>query len=517
VSTFARLYSEAVDDLTFVLFVVLAVTTFLVRTYAADERRRLRGSFVLFGLHVVLLPVLAWLRADPASGWYQNARLTAAIFAVLAAAGVFGSLVFGLVLPRLGLRAPRILRDVFAGAAAIVSVIVVANRLGFPISGLVTTSAVLTAAIGLSLQDTLGNVMGGLALQMDNSLEVGDWVRLADGTRGRVAEIRWRYTAIETRNWETVIVPNGVLMKGQVVVEGRRAGHAAQHRRWVWFNVDFRYQPSDVIDAVNGALQAAPIERVAAQPQPHCLLMDLHESYGRYAVRYWLSDLAVDDPTDSVVRTRIYFALKRASIPLSMPAHAVFLTEENVERKTEKQRAEHERRLDAVSEVDLFDGLDDATRQKLAGRLRYAPFTRGEAMTRQGAEGHWLYMIAEGEASVRVANEGVEREVARLAAGTFFGEMSLMTGARRSATVVALSDVECYRLDKAAFQDVLEARPELAEAISATLASRRAGLVAAQEGLDCEARDRSVAEEKKAILRKIRDFFGLADENRAIA
>jgi small-conductance mechanosensitive channel/CRP-like cAMP-binding protein len=409
--------------------------------------------------------------------------------------------------------APRILRDVVAAVAAVISLIAVANRLGFPLSGVITTSAVLTAVIGFSLQDTLGNIMGGLALQMDNSIEVGDWVKVGD-LRGRVAEIRWRYTAIETRNWETVIVPNGVLMKGQVIIEGRRSGQPVQARRWVYFNVDFRYQPSDVIAAVNEALQAAPIERVAVQPLPHCILMDLSESWGRYAVRYWLSDLAVDDPTDSVVRTRIYFALKRASIPLSMPAHAVFMTEENVERKQEKTRVDHERRLKALAAVDLFDSLDAETRARLADMLRYAPFCRGEAMTRQGAEGHWLYMVIEGEAAVRVAAEGVEKEIARLGPGKFFGEMSLMTGARRTATVVALDDVECYRLDKTAFQKIIHDRPELADAISAVLASRKAGLMAAQEGLDHDARERRLLEEKRAILHKIRDFFGLADAHR---
>ena len=512
----ARLLDEAVDDLSFALLAALIVMSILTQLVARDERRRLRGIYVLTALHFVLLPVLGWLRAEPGSGWYNDVRLVGAVFYVLAASGMFGSVVFGALLPRIGVNAPRILRDVIAAAVGVIAIIAVANRLGFPLSGVITTSAVLTAVIGFSLQDTLGNVMGGLALQMDNSIEVGDWVKLGDGTRGRVSEIRWRYTAIETRNWETVIVPNSMLMKGQVMVEGRRANQPTQHRRWIYFNVDFRFQPTDVIGAVDEALQAAPIERVAMKPQPNCILMDLQESFGHYAVRYWLSDLAVDDPTDSVVRTRIYFALKRAGIPLSIPAHAIFLTEENVERKAEKTRVDRERRLKAIAEVDLFDVLDDATRAKLADRLRYAPFTRGEAMTRQGAEGHWLYMIITGDASVRVATEGAEKEIARLRPGNFFGEMSLMTGARRTATVVAMSDVECYRLDKTGFQDVLRERPELAEAISAILASRKAGLNAAQEDLDQEARERRLADDKRAILHKIRDFFGL-DGGRHVA
>jgi small-conductance mechanosensitive channel/CRP-like cAMP-binding protein len=514
VSFWSRLLAEGSDDLSFVLVASLVITVLVVRTLALEERGRLRGAVVLTVLHLILLLPVAELRREPGGAWYRDARLAALVFLVLAFASMASTVLFGVLLPRARVLAPRILRDVVVAATSVVAILAVADRLGFPLTGVLTTSAILTAVIGFALQDTLGNVLGGLSLQLDNSIAVGDWVKIGD-VRGRVSEIRWRYTAIETRNWETVVIPNSMLMKGQVVVEGRRSGGPAQVRRWVWFNVDFRFEPTDVIGAVDEALVAAPIERVATAPAAHCILMDLQESYGRYAVRYWLTDLHVDDPTDSVIRTRIYFALRRAGIPLSIPAHAVFLTEDNVERKLEKTRQDRERRHAALAHVDLFDALDAENRDRLAEGLRYAPFARGEAMTRQGAEGHWLYMIIDGEASVRVAQEGAEKEVARLAPGNFFGEMSLMTGASRTATVVATTDVECYCLDKAAFQQVLHARPELAEGLAALLAKRHAGLAAVKEGLDAEARDRRLAEDKRDILYKMRAFFGLAHEKRA--
>jgi small-conductance mechanosensitive channel/CRP-like cAMP-binding protein len=515
VSFWSRLLAEGSEDLSFVLVAALIGTIILIRTLAApDERGRIRAVTILTILHLVLLLPAASLRADPAGAWYRDARLAALVFLVLAFVGMAASVLFSVLLPRVRVHAPRILRDVLGAVTAIVATLAVADRLGFSLTGVLTTSAILTAVIGFALQDTLGNVLGGLALQLDNSIAVGDWVKIGD-LRGRVAEIRWRYTAIETRNWETVVIPNSMLMKGQVVVEGRHGSGPEQLRRWVWFNVDFRFEPTEVIGAVNEALVAASIDRVAVEPAAQCILMDLHESYGRYAVRYWLTDLQVDDGTDSVIRTRIYFALKRAGIPLSMPAHAVFLTEENVERKHEKTEKDRERRHAALVHVDLFDALDGESRDRLADGLRYAPFARGEAMTRQGAEGHWLYMIVDGQASVRVAQDGVEKEIARLGPGNFFGEMSLMTGARRTATVVATTDVDCYCLDKAAFQQILQARPELADGLASILAQRRAGLAAAKEGLDAEARERRLAEDKRDILYKMRAFFGLAPEKRA--
>ena len=139
----------------------------------------------------------------------------------------------------------------------------------------------------------------------------------------------------------------------------------------------------------------------------------------------------------------------------------------------------------------------------------------GETLTRQGAEGHWLYLILKGEVSVHVrSEEGLEKEVARLGAGDFFGEMSLMSGARRSATVVAETPVECYRLDRTAFQQIIRERPEIAEPVAEILARRRTELFAVREGLDQEAQRRKYADEKLDLLDRIRDFFGLNDEER---
>ena len=166
------------------------------------------------------------------------------------------------------------------------------------VTGIVATSAVITAVIGLSFQDTLGNMMGGMALQVERAIRVGDWIRI-DGQEGLVKEIRWRHTSIETRSWDTIVIPNSVLMKSQVTVLGQRTGEPRRHRQWVYFNVDFRYSPTQVIDVVETALRAEPIANIAHEPPPSCVLMDFKESYGSYAMRYWLTDLAVDDPTNT--------------------------------------------------------------------------------------------------------------------------------------------------------------------------------------------------------------------------
>jgi small-conductance mechanosensitive channel/CRP-like cAMP-binding protein len=502
------IWSEARDDGTLLVVLALVVLLPALRAYAPESRVRRASLATMALLHLVVVPIAGILRARGhalARDIHLVARITAAIPLVYLA----GTLLFLLLLPRIGLRLPRIVQDVVLAASAGLSILWVLSTGGIDVSGLLATSAVLTVLLGFALQDTLGNAISGLALQVDDSIHVGDWIKIGEVT-GRVIEITWRYTALETRNWETLVIPNSTLTKQQFLILGRRTAEPLQWRRWVYFNVDFRYQPSDVIEAVEGALRSTHIEDVAQRPQPNCVVMEISDSFCRYAVRYWLTNLAADDLTDSVVRTRIYFALKRVDIPLSIPAHALFVTEESAGRKAQKSAQDDERRLRVIRHLKLFADLNEEEQQYLASKLRYAPFTRGEVMTRQGATAHWLYIILQGQASVRVSSEaGVDREVQRLFDGSFFGEMSLMTGEPRSATVVALSDVECYRLDKEVFQSVIQKNPQLAEHIAELLAARSVEIMAVKRDLGASEASSLRDQKQRDLVGRIRDFFGL--------
>jgi len=475
------------------------------------ERMRIRTAMLLFGISLIGLLAAAALLASGVrieNSSYKWVTWVSRLLLWIGFVNVASVFLFEVFLDALGLKPPRIMRDLLLALTYIVVAITILSR-DVDLTGIIATSAVLTAIIGLSFQDTLGNMMGGMALQMERTIGVGDWIKF-DGQEGLVREIRWRHTSVETRNWDTIVIPNSALMKAQVTVLGRREGQPRQHRQWVYFNIDFRYSPADVIDIVETALRAEPIPNVALQPEPNCVLVDFKESYGSYAVRYWLTDLAVDAPTDSVVRTRIYFALRRAEIPLSIPAHSLFVTEEDQSRLVRKRAEEIEERVTALKGVKLFQTLTDEERRSLAGRLRVAPFVQGEAITRQGAVAHWLYLITRGDAEVRVSIDETHSErIAVLHQGGFFGEMSMMTGDPRAATVIALTDVVCYRLDKEAFNDILRNRPEIAEDMSEQLARRRVELEAAREDLNEEAMQARMRSHQVDFLERIRRFFTL--------
>ncbi len=380
-------------------------------------------------------------------------------------------------------------------------------RNGTDVASLLATSAVITAVVAFSLQDTLGNLLGGVAIQIDRSVRVGDWIQVGDWV-GKVQEVRWRYTSIETRNWETVVVPNSTLVKNTFLVLGRRHGEPLQWRRWVRFNVDFRYSPAQVIQAVEKSILSAEIPRMSPTPPPNCIVMGFDDSFARYAVRYWLTDLAVDDPTDSEVRKHIYFGLNRAGIPLSIPAHALFLTEESESRSKIKSEKELEKRVAALRRINLFRSLGDEELRQTAENLIPAPFSAEDVMTRAGSVAHWLYIIVSGIADVVVVEESGNRvKVSEVTAGHCFGEIALLTGEERSASVIARTEIECYRLDREAFLTVLQVNKELEAEITRLIRERSSTVDEANLQLDEKVREQKLAQEHVAIRKRIHQFF----------
>jgi small-conductance mechanosensitive channel len=495
----------------------LIVLAAFVGRFAPKKRRRIRRATILVMLYVTTFAVAAVLHWVQAEGWSRRVWFLADLFEVLVVIDLVAILLFDLILLVLRIEIANIVHDLALGAAYILAFIGMLHRSGVQLSGIIATSAVVTVVLGLSLQATLGNVLGGIALQLDDSIHVGDWLQLPSGQQGKVKAIRWRHTVVETRNWDTVIVPNSALLNDNIVILGEREDQPTQHRMWVYFNVDFRYSPEEVINVVEDALQSTPIPNVAAFPPPNCICFDFArqggESYANYAVRYWLTDLAQDDPTSSAVRVRVYVALRRANIPLALPGTAVFVSHDDPEHRERKQAREIAHRVAALEQIEMLSSLSSDERLQLANFMRLAPFGRGEVITRQNATAHWLYVLTKGEVEVKVrAENGAEKLVTRMCAPNVFGEMGVVTGEPRTASVIACTEVECYRLDKEAFQRVLKQRPEIAESVSNVMARRRVELASVREGLNADQKKARVREEKSRILESLQTFFGLDDE-----
>jgi small-conductance mechanosensitive channel/CRP-like cAMP-binding protein len=403
------------------------------------------------------------------------------IVAALALIRMLGFSVFRLLLPLAGKHPTRILEDLAIVLVYVGYGFVQLRGAGVDLGSLVTTSAILTAVLAFAMQDTLGNLLGGLAIQVDNSVRVGDWVKVDDVT-GRVRDIRWRSTLIETRNWETVLIPNSQLMKGRVAILGRREGAPRQWRRLLNFMVDPGVPPARVIAIVEDEMRELAIPNVARTPAASCVLYGFEFGNLRYQLRYFLTDLLEDDTTDSMVRVHLFATLQRAGIRIAEAQHTVHAVQRDEAHAETVKKRELTRRVQALEGVHLFAGLTDAEKSDIAERLQYAPYARGDVITKQGSQAHWLYILAFGEAEVLYEPpSGAPQVIGAVQAGEFFGEMALLSGDARSATVVAKTDVECYRLDRASFQELLATRPEIVEEVARIAGARKPDLDQARE------------------------------------
>ena len=478
--------------------------------YSDPASRKRMGAAALLALcSLAGLLAAGALGADSgAGGGVKLGLIVSRLLAVIAAVNVAGTLSFALLLPKLGVSIPKLAEDLILAGAYVAAGLAVISASGANLSGIMATSALVTAVVAISLQDTLGNVLGGMVLHLEDSFVPGDRIRI-EGNEGVVREIRWRQTTLETASGDLIIVPNIILMKNPVTVLGRAGGNKCF--RTVSFNVYYDRAPGEIISAVERALRDDPPPFVASDPAPDCVIKEFHGNRITYEARYWLTDLSVGGATDSGVRGRIYYALSREGIKLSIPSRSVVVTEGAREVVEKNRKEEHDRRLGVLKGVYVFGVLTENEREILAGKLKPTPFSAGEVITRQGAVADWLYIIYEGNVEVRVHSGHYDsyKVVKALGPGDFLGEMGLFTGEPRSATAVATADVRCFRLDREGFGSVLASRPEIAEAVALLLAKRRVELEEAKGALSSAGAGYGLKTEQQNLFSKIKTFFNL--------
>lgn len=489
---------------TIVIVTLAAMFGFLfLQRLLPEHRRRGRAPFLLLILSLILR-VAAWQTlqlggSDAAAGVLNLLATLALAYGLTQLAGL---ILIDLMLGVLGVRIPAILRDLLQAIAFVISVMGVLRQSGVNLLGLVTTSAVLTAVIGLALQDTIANLFSGIALQLDRTIGVGDWIKVGDRV-GRIDRVKLRSTSIVTKDGDYVIVPNSSFLKGEVHNFSKPTG---SHRMWCSVGFAYRHPPNDVKKMLLGAIAGAP--GVLVQPPPDVVLTEFGDSAVVYALRYWIADFENDAPIDGEVRTRIWYAAQRHGIEIPFPIRTVLLTQTGGDKGNADER-EFLDRLGALAKIDLFATLDDADVELLAQGMKKVRFAVGERIIRQGEPGDSLYLVQEGEVGVLLAVDGAEREVATLRAGDFFGEMSLMTGDPRTATVAAKVDSTCFVVDHRSFQRLLEAKPKVAEDITTILSTRQSTLEGQREGISADAASRRAAEMQRGLLTRMKQFFSL--------
>jgi len=399
---------------------------------------------------------------------------------------------------------PRILRDLIQFFLYFAVALIALRAAGVEFGSLLATSALLTAVIGLSLQEPLGNLFAGLALQAQPPFSVGDWVQFADGANGtgRVLEINWRATHLVTIGEVEVIVPNGVMAKAPL----KNFSRPTQLMRWdTSLVLPDSVAPHRVQGIVGRALSDMP--GVLATPPPSVLVGQFIDRGATYAVRYYIDDFAMVEPIEGELRKRLWYALRRERIELPTPRSRVEAMTEPLS-VTSLARTHSEPRPNVAARlggVDFLAGAKPEVLERLAHGTVCAVYAPGETVIREGESGNELFIIERGAVQVLVHREkGARAEVATLHAGHFFGEAALLREEQRSATVVAATECDLLVISAGAFRAAAELDASLAERLTDKLASR---LTELRNAVSDAGRDDDDERRSLVLIDRIKRFF----------
>ena len=450
-------------------------------------QRKLRLSLVLFAAYV-LFNLLVWQRPGLFPGVDGDLRgLERLVFA----AAAINLLVYVLVNPLRANRVPDAFPSILQDAMVIGLLVLVATFV-FE-DKLLTTSAVGAVVVGFALQDTLGNAFAGLGIQSEKPFRVGHWIRVGE-FEGRVAEVTWRATKLRTKAGNFVIVPNNIIAKDAIT---NYSEPAVPTRLEVEVGASYLSTPADAKAAALEAVRQVP--RVLAEPAPDVLLHAFDGSAITYRARFWIADYEHDDEVRDEVRTAIFYAFGRRGVEIPWPIEVGYSRDWPEPDATTKQRE----REQVLAGVDLFSRLTDDQRRDIAAASSIRLYGGGETIVRQSDPGHSMFIVCSG--AVSVVLEPDRREVAVIEKGGYFGEMSLLTGDARSASVVARGDTSVLELDAEVFRALGAADPTAVEEIGLAAMKRRAELMQVRDAT----RNATVADAPATFLGRMKKFLRL--------
>ncbi|MBI2265440.1 MAG: mechanosensitive ion channel family protein [Armatimonadetes bacterium] len=428
--------------------------------------------------------------------------LTAATLTVLLVEALSAFVYDYFLIQRRQASVPALFRDLARGIVYLILIgLFIWGVLHIDITPLLTTSAIVSIIIGLALQETLGNVFSGLALHLSRPFSLGDWIEVGN-YEGKVERIDWRATSIRTLSGDFVVIPNSSLAKQDLRNYSSPTSH---HARIVSVGAHYNHPPSLVTDTLLAAARSSA--GVISDPPPKAWVTTYGDFSITYRLKFWLDDFSDHDDIESNVMRQIWYHFKRSGIVFPFPIREVY------HHRSEEGTPDLLGDGAVLGTIDFFKPLTAEAMASLAQRLRHDLYPRGDIVFRQGDPGDRFYVVKSGLVEVAIRNDGGDLLFStNLGPGSFFGEMSLLTGDPRSAAVRVLEDSVLLSLGKADLKDLLDRHPKLDELICDAIAARQAlaqdrmtdmGLASSPEGgSENETRRRS-----NQLLGRLREFF----------
>ncbi len=372
-----------------------------------------------------------------------------------------------------GIEAPKLLQQVFSFAAFCVALAIILKvAYGLQVDAFLAGSGIVAVVIGFAMQETLSNIISGIALHIGKPFKVGDWL-IIDTHRAEVIEMNWRSTKLRTSDDVYLDIPNKTVVAGTIT---NLSYPTKVHANRIRIGLEYSTPPNTVREVLRRATSNAP--GVLAVPPPKVYLREFADSAIVYEIKYSLDDETRHGDIEDAIRTNIWYEMKRAGITIPYPIRTLHL-----ERKHPDSGKASDSARELLPTQELLSPLDDAQKEWLIEHAKILRFGRGEKIISQGQDGCSMFILVRGEADVIVHANGRDTVLASLRRGEAFGEMCLLTGETRSATVLAKTDCDLWEIDRELLQPLMRENTSLAGRMGELLAQRRMkteGILAAQ-------------------------------------
>lgn len=402
--------------------------------------------------------------------------------------------------------APRLVSDLARFAFFGLAVVAIAGSvLHLPVTGLLATSGVLIAVLGFALRGVLSDVFSGIAINVEHPYRIGDWLQVGAAgagapVTGRVVEVNWRSTRLMTNDGTTVVMPNGLIASSRFV---NLSMPDPSYRTSIRVHLD----PAVPVDRARRILTTAllSVDHLLAERAPDVVVEGVDEAGVSYLLRFWVPDYGSEILCRDAVSAAMLNALHHAGLPLAVPRRSMVSL-----RHIDPDPNGGELCGRMLRTIDLFQAFTPAELDDLSHRMMRRSIPSGATVFRQGDPGASLFLLTEGVMEVRtcVATAASPVVLDRMHPGDIFGEMALLTGEPRSATVIALCDAVIFELSDELLRPMLHDRAELAERLSDLMADR-ARRNAEKRASALRPMPPTAVPQRHDLLDRLRRFFAL--------
>ncbi|MBP7462540.1 MAG: mechanosensitive ion channel [Candidatus Delongbacteria bacterium] len=405
---------------------------------------------------------------------------------------------------------PLFVRDILYFIILIaVAVILLEMIFGVKPSTFIVTSTVLSAVIGLAMQDMLANVIAGIALQVEQPFRVGDWVKIND-REGAIVEMSWRSTKLKTRENDYIIIPNTMVGKQEIF---NYYLPETLHAIRIYIKINYQTPPHRVKNSILRVVNTH--SEILSTPPATVFAYQFTDYAIEYEVKCWINDYFMMTRIHDELQTLIWYQLKRDGIEIGVLYQELMIWKGKPEsiQSSESYGSTTDEIMESFRHIRILNPFSRDQLQELARQVKCEWYGRGEYLVRQGEPGSSFYIIKSGQVEVLIEGANGElNSVGRFGSNYFFGERALLTGEPRNATIKAVDDTEAIVINKEEFGRMLIASPQMAEALSVILEQRQAELMMIKEdaALKQASRQKQSSQDSKTLLQKIQSFFNLS-------